>query len=245
MPGEQVLLRKTSLVDYPGKVAAVLFFPGCTLRCPWCQNGELAAPLERAAPGGLTGRAGLVTLDDALGHIEKRRSVLGGAVLSGGEPTARSSLGEIIRRIKALGLLVKLDTNGMHPDVLELLFSRNETQPDYLALDLKLPPERYGELVPAGNRNAPGEALVKSAALIRSSGIAHEFRSLALPEGRLAPEEIPAMAVLVDDAPWYFRSFQPGTCLDPAWNRLDAPGPEETAALARNARDAGKKGIAL
>ncbi|MDR0761118.1 MAG: radical SAM protein, partial [Treponema sp.] len=185
----------------------------------------------------------------ALDHILKRRSVLGGVVLSGGEPTVHAGLGEIIRRIKALGVPVKLDTNGMNPSALERLFCREETRPDYIALDLKLPPERYGKLVP---QSAPqtalpgsGEALAKSAALIRASGIDHEFRSLAFPNRYLRPEEIPAMAALVDDAPWYFRAFRPGNCLDPAWDSLDAPGPEETAALARKAREAGKKGIEL
>jgi pyruvate formate lyase activating enzyme len=236
---EQLLLRKTSLVDYPGKIAATLFFPGCTLRCPWCQNRELVTP------GGLAGGTGLVTLDNAISHVLKRRPVLGGVVLSGGEPTARSGLGEIIRRIKALGLPVKLDTNGMHPGALEILFSREESRPDYIALDLKLPPERYGELTQSAALSAPGEALVKSAALLRASGIDHEFRSLAFPNHYLTPEEIPAMAALVDDAPWYFRPFRPGNCLDPAWDSLNAPGPEETAALARQAREADKKGIEL
>jgi pyruvate formate lyase activating enzyme len=242
----RILLRKTSLVDYPGKVAAVLFLPGCTLRCPWCQNRELVLP------GLLTGRADLLTLDEAAGHLLKRRSVLGGVVLSGGEPTASGGLKEILRRVRTLGLPVKLDTNGMNPGVLESLFSRKETRPDYVALDLKLPPERYGELMP---RNAPeaaggsagiaGAALKKSADLIRASGIDHEFRTLALPGRYLAPGEIPAMAALVDGAPWYFRAFKPGNCLDPAWDGLDAPGRKEAAALALKARKAGKQGIAL
>jgi pyruvate formate lyase activating enzyme len=175
----------------------------------------------------------------------KRRSVLGGVVLSGGEPTIRAGLGETIRRIKTLGLLVKLDTNGMNPGALEILFSREETRPDYIALDLKLSPDRYGELAPQGMTGEAGEALKKSAALIRSSGIDHEFRSLALPCHYLKPGEIPVMADLVDDAPWYFRVFRPGNCLDPAWDSLDAPGWEEAAALAREAQKAGKKGIAL
>lgn len=237
MTAERILLRKTSLVDYPGKVAAVLFFPGCNLRCPWCHNRELV--LRPAGEGGFR------TVDEALGLVEKRRPVLGGVVLSGGEPAARPGLGEVIRRIGALGLPVKLDTNGMNPGVLIDLFSRQETRPAYIALDLKLPPSRYGELMPGGIPGAPGEALAESAALIRSSGIAHEFRTLAFPGTCLAPGEIPAMAALVDDSPWYFRAFKPGNCLDPAWNALNAPGPEEIAALARKAREAGKKGIEL
>jgi hypothetical protein len=85
--------------------------------------------------------------------------------------------------------------------------------------------------------------LVKSAALIRSSGIAHEYRSLALPRRYLGAEEISVMAALADDAPWYFRPFVPGNCLDPAWDREAASAPAETALLARMARDRGRRGI--
>ncbi|MDR2102454.1 MAG: radical SAM protein, partial [Treponema sp.] len=136
-------LRKTSLVDYPGEVAAVFFFPGCNLRCPWCQNRELlpgGCSPERGEPGFFINR------EAALAHIKKRRAVLGGVVLSGGEPTLSGELPALIRRIKDLGLKVKLDTNGMAPEVLAGLFGDEKTRPDYIALDLKLSPRRYGEL---------------------------------------------------------------------------------------------------
>jgi pyruvate formate lyase activating enzyme len=133
----------------------------------------------------------------------------------------------------------------MNPGVLESLFCREETRPDYIALDLKLPPERYGELAPQNMPGEAGAALKESAAALRFSGINHEFRTLALPGSCLAPEEISAMAVLVDGAPWYFRTFRPGNCLNPVWDSLAAPGPEAAAALARKARESGKRGIEL
>lgn len=241
---DRLFLRKTSLVDYPSKVAAVLFFAGCNLRCPWCQNRELVLPDL------LVGRTDLLSIDEVECYLVKRRSVLGGVVLSGGEPTLRADLGRIVKRLKALGFPVKLDTNGMNPGLLEGLFSQEETRPDYIALDLKLPPKRYGELSVRGlsegsvdTQGEAGEALKESAALIRSSGIAHEFRSLALPEAYLKPEEICAMAAMVDDAPWYFRVFRAGNCLNPLWNTLEAPDPKAAAALARKACEAGKRGI--
>jgi pyruvate formate lyase activating enzyme len=223
--GKAVLLRKTSLVDYPPYLSAVIFFPGCNLRCPWCHNRELV--LDGALPGGST-----ISLEDALVHIEKRRGVLGGVVLSGGEPTLFPGLGETARRVKALGLKVKLDTNGTRPDVLETLFGTAETRPDYTAIDLKLAPERYAGLLPAAGGRAgevfggldPGEALQKSAALVRASGVEHEFRSLALPapDGAVVPyfgkSDIAALKPLAGDSPWHIRPFVPGNCLDPAWN---------------------------
>jgi pyruvate formate lyase activating enzyme len=253
--GAGVFLRKTTLIDYPGRLAAALFFPGCGLRCPWCQNRELALFFEAAGAGGAGGGAdsggggnaasGVPVLPaEALFHLEKRRSVLRGVVLSGGEPTGFAELPSLIETIKGMGLPVKLDTNGMNPRVLEKLFSRAETRPDYIALDLKLPPARYTALLPRGeNGFNPGAALEQSALLVRESGIAHEYRTLALPGGYLRAEELDALAPLADGSPWYFRPFAPGNCLDPAWNSFPAPGAETAALLAGKARALGRRGI--
>jgi pyruvate formate lyase activating enzyme len=215
----KVVLRKTSLVDYPGLLSSVIFFYGCNLRCPWCYNGELALGLC----SGDHSSVDCINLEDALAHIEKRRRIIGGVVLSGGEPTLYKGLAALIVRIKALNLKVKLDTNGMRPDVLERLFFQTATRPDYIAMDLKIAPERYEELLPACKKPeapkhdklpAPGKALRKSAALVRASGIAHEFRSLALPENYFGPEDRAALAPLAGDSLWHIRPFIPGNCLE-------------------------------
>jgi pyruvate formate lyase activating enzyme len=120
----------------------------------------------------------------------------------------------------------------MRPDLLEKLFSDHRTRPDYIAMDLKLAPERYTELLP---RTAPGCGAVspvgppaesadcgarirRSAELIRSSGIAHEFRSLSLPEAYFGQSDLDALAPLAGSSPWHIRPFVPGNCLDPAWD---------------------------
>ena len=286
----QILLRKTSFLDYPGCISSVFFFPGCSLRCPWCHNRDLVLGLER----------NLIPFEQGLSFLRKRSSVLGGVVLSGGEPCLWDELPDLIAGIKrnldgrGRSLSVKLDTNGMHPAMLEGLFSREETRPDYIALDFKIAPSRYRELLPenfgksavhcrdnasckiddagkpiaANNCFDPGAALIQSAALIRESGIAHEYRTLALPQ---APEaiahspsalpggkinfigeyDIEALAPLaMDSAPWIFRPFRAGTCLDPAWDALEErAGVAETQvlaqakALAETARKLGKNGI--
>jgi len=212
----------------------VIFFPGCNLRCPWCHNRELV----------LGTAVGCVTLEEALAHIEKRRKVLGGVVLSGGEPTLFPGLGELTARIKSLGLKVKIDTNGLRPAVLENLFGTETTRPDYIAMDVKTSPEKYGELLAEKTKMAnPGEALKRSAALIRSSGIAHEFRSIALPippesqdkttlpnggKTYFGEEDRAAMAVLTGDSLWRIRPFVPGNCLDPAWNIVEPDSQTES-----------------
>jgi len=238
----RVLLKKTSFIDFPGRISSVFFFTGCNLRCPWCQNREL-----------ITGGAeGLVRLEDALTHVRKRRGILGGVVLSGGEPCLCESLPDIIAEIKTLRLPVKLDTNGTLPAELRKLFSREETRPDYIALDLKIAPSRYDELAnySHGGTEAQGKELannlIQSAALIRESGIDHEYRTLALPGGCIGPDDIEALAPLTDNAPWHFRPFIGGNCLEPAWDRLEESGGEARAhleALAEKAREMGKWGV--
>ncbi|MDR0497467.1 MAG: anaerobic ribonucleoside-triphosphate reductase activating protein [Treponema sp.] len=240
-----ILLRKTSFIDYPGRVSTVLFFTGCNLHCPWCHNREL-----------LTGEAyGLVGAEEALAHISKRQSVLGGVVLSGGEPCLQEELPDIIREIKKLSLPVKLDTNGI-PLKLEKLLSKEETIPDYIALDLKIAPSRYAELLPDrekdsesnGSGNAdfnPGEALKQNAALICRSGIAHEYRTLALPGGFITEKDVEALAPLAGSSPWYFRPFRGGNCFDPAWDKLEeleSEARKRAEILSKKARELGKNG---
>ena len=212
----------------------MLFFPACNLRCPWCHNRELVLgedPDSKRAED-------LVEIEEALAHLRKRRSVLGGAVLSGGEPCVWEGLPELIGEIRKIArpdddaaFPVKLDTNGTNPAMLEKLLAREETKPDYIALDLKIAPRRYAELS-AGGKNSTSsglaEALIKSAKLIRESGITHEYRTLALPGAFITEKDIEELAPLTDDSPWYIRAFRGGNCLDPAWN-----GMEETEAVAK------------
>jgi pyruvate formate lyase activating enzyme len=227
----KVVLRKTSLVDYPGKIACTLFFPGCNLRCPWCQNAALVS-------GGVPA-AELIPFDEALAFIAKRRGVLGGVALSGGEPLLCEDLPSLIAAIKGLGLPVKLDTNGGKPEALARLFSRPETSPDYVALDLKSGKEPYFS-----------GRLAESARLISASGADYEYRSLALPRGPggeewFTEEDVRRLAPLADgEAPWHFRAFRPGGCLDPSWDALRPPDKAYREALAEAARALGKKGIA-
>ncbi|MDR0644885.1 MAG: anaerobic ribonucleoside-triphosphate reductase activating protein [Treponema sp.] len=235
-----VLLRKTSLVDYPEKIASVIFFAACNLRCPWCHNRELVLSC-----GEEVGRGGWVSLDQALAHIRKRRSMLGGVVLSGGEPTLYTKLTELIVSIKDFGLPVKLDTNGMNPSVLETLLRK--APPDYIALDLKLAPDRYAELFPpshtagAASAEQVGLALKQSAALIRDSVLTHEFRTLALPN--VDETDIDALAPLVDEALWSFRAFSSGNCLDPIWNTFADSSMADVNKLVKRARELGKNAV--
>jgi pyruvate formate lyase activating enzyme len=210
--------RKTSLVDYPGKVAAVLFFCGCNLRCPWCYNWELVMD----PPEDLTG------LEEAFALIEKRKHLLGGVVLSGGEPTLLKELPEIIVRIKSLGLPVKLDTNGMLPDILKKICGNKDTVPDFIAMDIKLPPERYAELTarkenPSNPLPAAASKIQESISFIRESGIEHEFRALTLPAPYFSEKDMSIIKNLADST-LKIRPFRGGNCLDKTWNQYASTG---------------------
>jgi pyruvate formate lyase activating enzyme len=209
----KVALRKTSLVDYPGKVAAALFLCGCNLRCPWCYNWELVMD----PPEDLT------SLDEAFALVRKRKRLIGGVVLSGGEPTLLGELPEIIAEIKSLGLPVKLDTNGMLPDVLKKLCKNEKTRPDFIAMDIKLPPERYIELTgrkddAPDNMRETADKIGESISFLRESGIEHEFRSLLLPAPYFSPKDLGIIESIADET-LKIRAFQGGNCLDKTWNQ--------------------------
>jgi pyruvate formate lyase activating enzyme len=128
--------------------------------------------------------------------------------------------------------------------MLETLFSNEASRPDYIALDLKLAPRRYAELTAPGyNGEVPGERLKKSAGLIAASGAAHEYRTLVFGGGFIRHGDIEELAPLVDGAPWYFRDFRPGNCLDPAWDAAPPPEADLSRNLTALARALGKNAL--
>lgn len=136
-------LNKTTLLDYPGRVAATIFTGGCNFRCPFCHNaGLVLRPLEQE----------LYTEEEVLAFLQKRRSVLTGVCITGGEPTIQQDLPDFVRRIKELGLLVKLDTNGSHPGMLSELI--DEGLLDYVAMDIKHAPQQYLQTIGYGSSPA-------------------------------------------------------------------------------------------
>ena len=160
-------LQKMTLLDFPGRVACTVFLGGCDFRCPYCHNAEL---VDGTAPP---------TLDDTalLDFLKKRRGLLDGVAITGGEPLLRD-LAPLLREIRALGFAVKLDTNGSHPERLAALLDAGLA--DYVAMDVKNSPERYGETI-----GVPGFDLApvrKSIDLLLSGGTDYEFRTTVVAE---------------------------------------------------------------
>ncbi len=163
-------LQKTTLLDFPGKVAATVFLDGCNLRCPFCHNTDL-----------LTGNAPeLMSVDDLLTFLRRRRGVLEGVCITGGEPTLwPEGVAALMQAIREQGYQIKLDTNGCRPQVLKDLCTRGLT--DYVAMDIKAGRFHYAEVCgAAGNHPAPEfrmEAIEESAAWLMEGHVPYEFRT--------------------------------------------------------------------
>lgn len=154
--------QKLTLLDFPGKVSCILFTQGCNFKCPYCQNS------------GLIGHENdeLIDEEEIFSYLNKRKGVIDGVVISGGEPTVQADLVRFIRRVKDLGFLVKLDTNGSNPDILEELLKDNLL--DYVAMDIKNPLALYKEVAGISPKV---DKLKRSIELLKSCSIDHEFRT--------------------------------------------------------------------
>ncbi len=207
---------KHSFIDYPGTVATVLFFGGCNLRCPYCHNPALAR-----------GETGPVDLDHIVAWCGRRKEMVEGAVLSGGEPTLQGrKLLYAAERLRQCGLRIKLDTNGLLPRVITAL------KPDYCALDLKTSPERYHEL---GWRGEPcGSSLRESIAIVKSMEAAAEIR-ITIAGSFVGEREIDEFCrMLIGVRNVFLQPFRDsGDLLDPAFGP-SGPVPEETVSRFRD-----------
>ncbi len=241
MKNLRVGLQKTSLVNFPGSVCAVVFLPGCNLRCPYCHNGELASASVASGPHGDTENE-YVLLEEVFEHLEKRKNVLGGLAITGGEPLLSPALEICIRKARELDLGVKIDTNGTLSERLESLLANRELRPDMIAVDLKTTPERYGELTieSAAGERAAGELRRSLAILdreVRAGTLAVEYRTVLVPD-LVTEQDLSAMAELLPPkANWQLTSFVPGSCLDPAWNNREPYPPSEKNRLFKHAQD--------
>lgn len=162
-------LNKTTLLDYPGKVAATVFLGGCNFRCPFCQNGSLVlAPHEQPE----------IPSEKLWAFLKKRRGILDGVCVTGGEPTLAAQLPEFLEKIKELGYLVKLDTNGSRPEVVEELLKNGLV--DYIAMDIKTSKEQYERV--AGIEHLDMEKICESVQMIMDRAPDYEFRTTVVKE---------------------------------------------------------------
>ncbi len=157
-------LQKMTLLDYPGKVACTVFLAGCDLNCPFCHNSELIKR-NTAQP--------VMDSQELIAFLSKRKGLLDGVAITGGEPLLNPGLEDLIRSIRDLGYPVKLDTNGNHPDDLKKLLKAGLV--DYVAMDIKNSPDRYA--VTCGRKEMPLEKINESISVLLEGRVPYEFRT--------------------------------------------------------------------
>ena len=196
-------LTPFTLTDFPGKVAAIVFTQGCNFRCPFCHNAKLLG--AKADPGNLISEASVFSF------LESRKGKLDGLVVTGGEPTLHNDLSEFLAKVKGMGFLTKLDTNGSRPEVVEKVIDAGLA--DFIAMDLKAPLDNYKRLAGV---NVLQEKLLKSIELISKSGIAHQFRTTVVNK-LLSDDDLERIKKIVPKgSPYVKNKFISKNALDPA-----------------------------
>ena len=183
-------LQKLSLLDYPEKLAATIFTGGCNFRCPFCHNASLVTRPEKCTP---------IPTDEVFNFLEKRVGKLDGVCITGGEPLLQNDIGGFILRIRELGFLVKLDTNGTFPDRLKTLLDKGLV--DYVAMDIKNSVEKYPMTVGIENFGTTG--IIESIELLKNCSVPYEFRT-TLVRGLHTDDDIKKIGELVKGAPRHF-----------------------------------------
>jgi pyruvate formate lyase activating enzyme len=200
-------LQKLSLIDYPNKLASVLFTPGCNLRCGFCHNWRIAVDpkppfLQEAV---------------ALKILEIRKKYVDAVVITGGEPTMHNELPKFLAKLKKRGFQVKLDTNGFFPEVLRECLGYL----DYVALDLKTSPEKYKLL---GAKSTKG--LLRTIEMLKTGKVDYEFRTTVVPE-ILTAEDVSEICELTKGSKIYaLQQFVPQDTLDKRFEELKPYAPE-------------------
>ena len=220
-------LQKMTLLDFPGKVACTVFLAGCNYRCPFCHNAEL---LEGCSEP-------LMSREEFLSFLSRRKGLLDGVCISGGEPTLSAGLKELMTDIKAMGYAIKLDTNGSRPALLKELV--DEGLVDYVAMDIKNCPASYAETV--GLPKVDLAAIEESAAFLMSGAVDSEFRTTVVRELH-RPQDMVAMGrwltELSGGKPVKKLFLQPFVDRDTvAFSGLHAPDSGELAAFQELLRD--------
>lgn len=182
--------QKTTLLDYPGHVAATVFTGGCNFRCPFCHNGDLVLhPQELPA----------FTVEEIFAHLKKRQGILDGVCITGGEPTLQPDLIDFIKEVRALGYDIKLDTNGYRPSVLKSLCAQGLI--DYVAMDIKHTKAKYNSICNVADFELTH--IIDSVEFLKTDVVPYEFRTTLIRELH-APEDIPDIGQWLSGAKAYF-----------------------------------------
>lgn len=210
-------IQKISLIDYPGHVAAVIFTQGCNFRCGYCHDAELVLPEQYGST---------IDMAEILKFLESRQGKLDAVVVCGGEPTFHQELPEFMHKIKQMGFLVKLDSNGTNSAMIEEIINKHDV--DFVAMDIKGPLWKYPTIT---SRPVDESEIKKSINIIIKSGIEHEFRTTVV-KGILDINDFEEIGQLVKDAKRFaVQKFIPDKTLNPQFARKFAYSDSEMQSI--------------
>ncbi|MBR3593256.1 MAG: anaerobic ribonucleoside-triphosphate reductase activating protein [Clostridia bacterium] len=202
-------LQKMTVLDFPGKIACTVFTAGCNLRCGFCHNARLVTHPEADER---------LDEQEVLSYIYKRKGMLDGVCITGGEPLLQPDIKQFIRKIKETGLLLKLDTNGCYPEKLRELL--DEKLVDYVAMDIKNSPEEYGKTV--GVENFDITPIKQSIEIIKASGVDYEFRTTVVRELHTKESLLAAAELIAPAKQWFLQGFvDSGDTIDGGFSAYD------------------------
>ena len=185
-------LQKTSLLDYPNAISAIIWTVGCNFCCPFCYNRDL-----------VLGKVETIPEEEILNFLKKRKGLLEGLVISGGEPLMQEDIVQFAEKVKKLGYLIKIDTNGMYPDKLRELIDKKLV--DYVAMDVKAPMNKYDKLTDV---KTDIKKIEKSIEIIQNSAPDYEFKTTFTP-GLLTKEDIISIAKWLEGSKrFYLQQFK-------------------------------------
>ncbi|MEM7816442.1 MAG: anaerobic ribonucleoside-triphosphate reductase activating protein [Candidatus Aenigmatarchaeota archaeon] len=223
-------IQRTSLIDYPEKISAIIFTQGCNFRCRYCYNSKLVLPELFEEP---------IDEKDILSFLDKRKGKIDGVVISGGEPTIHKDLPFFVKKIKEMGFLVKIDTNGTNAKMIEELINKNLV--DYIAMDIKAPIEKYEKITQV---SADKNNILKTIEILINSSIEYEFRTTYV-KSLLSFDDFIKIGEIIKNAKLYaIQAFLPTkTLIDKSLQNEERPNIEEMNKIAEIMRRYVKKCI--
>ena len=204
-------LEKSTLIDYPGKVACTVFLIGCNFRCPFCYSSELVLPEKiKEQPR--------VKEEEFFNFLKERQGLLDAVVVCGGEPTCVKDLPDFIKKIKNLRFLVKLDTNGSNPEMLKKL--TNDRLVDYIAMDIKAPLNKFSKYDKATGVKADLNKIKESIEIIKNSGLDYEFRTTVVPTVHSKEDVVQIAEEIKPAKKFYLQNFKPQKNLNREFKKI-------------------------
>ena len=201
--------QKTTLLDYPGHVAATIFTGSCNFRCPFCHNSDLVL-------NSMTSH--FISEEEIFAFLKKRKNILSGICITGGEPTLQPDLPEFINKIRSLGYKIKLDTNGYQPEIISDLLKNNLL--DYIAMDIKAGLSNYSKVCGISNVNT--DNIINSISIIEDSNIDYEFRTTVVKELHDEKDFYEIAEIISPKSTYFLQSFQDsGNILTPGLSSYD------------------------